>query len=662
MDVFTKFAYYGGSGSGLHAVPGMGNLRGEDVQHYGLYMKSQFDGTASPEKRRATCEDCGVSSRYPIQGRTSAPTYEWTYIGFHDDARVYTQNQKSLIEAPVIEFFGHAELNSYTGRGGNTKLTLKGDSLIFHDSVVFSGTDVELLPYTTGAQRQNDMRYGVINDEGDERKFYSYYGRAIEMPDRNTPVLELGYQRCTEPLKAGHTVPNSRSQSGRESTPRVGGDVIVAFKHDFSLPIYNSVVANHARISFISDRIDHVQGGEFVDACIRTDLLRIRNKVAFYTDPSCPADRRGTLKMTTANQMPFVKDAGIYPRHLHLEPGSELSLSSENTLIVNPTTTVGGYGHLHENIFVKAHGILAPGYASLMESDCQTGKEQGEMRVHNLTMESDAILRVSLGRNNRCYDDKGAFIGECARTDVLVADSVFMSGDVHLYILPVTEHIDKGCYLILEYGDVSGGLSPEYVKNLKLAENQFGDLFFTLDYSTPGKVYLCVTEFPILIIQRYIELPAVNGVTTVPGQGTHYVQGHKDFVFTATFSGTPLKVRAKGVYSGYERLLDKDLKVLGGNSYEYRIRQVVEPWVISIGPDLNTDVGNENVNDGRRVWSYRNTLYIRAETDEVVSIYNMTGILYKKMEVPAGLQQLPLGRGIYVVMLKDGSAHKIVIR
>jgi hypothetical protein len=655
IDIFTKFTYYGGGGSGLHAVPGMGNLRGENVQHYGLYMKSRFDGTA-PEKRRATCEDCGGSSRYPIQGRQSAPTTEWTYIGFHDDAHIHTQNQKSLIEAPVIEFFGHAELNTFAARGAKTELILRSDSLIFHDSVIFSGTNLKLLPYTVGTQRQNDMRYGVVNDDGPESKHYYRYGSAIRMPDRNTPVIELGYQRCTEPLKAGHAVPNHRSQKGLERVPTAGGDVIVAFRHDFSLPIYNSIVANHARISFIS------RGGEYVDACIRTDLLRIRNKVAFYTDPARPADRLGTLTMTTADQMSTVKGTGIYPRHLHLEPGSELSLPGEKPLMVISTTTLGGYGHLHEDVFVTANGILAPGYASLMESDCQTSRGQGTMTIHNLTMESDAVLRISIGPNNLCYDDKGVLIGKCTRSDVLVVqDEIRMNGKVPVHILPEMEHIDEGCYLILEYGDtLGGGLSAEYVKNLELVETQFGELNFGLDHSTPGKVFLCVTQFPIPVIQRYIDIPAVNNVTTLPGPGKHYVRGSKDFTFTATFGGAPLRVVARGVYSGKERWLDKDMKILGENSYEYRIRQVVEPWIVSIGPEINHDVRNENA-DGHRIWSYRNTLYVRAETDEVVSIYNMTGILHRKIELPAGLQKIPLERGIYVVTLKDGSAQKIVI-
>ena len=661
IDVFTKFAYFGGSGSGLHAVPGLTTLRRENVQGYGLYMKSQDNGTA-PEKRRATCEGCTEKSNYPI-GKVagsdgSLDTYEWPYIGFHDDARIHTNNQKSLIEAPVVEFFGHAELDSYTGKGGRTDLTVKADSLIFHDSAVFMGSNTNLLPYTTGVRRANDMRYGVVNDRGESTLYYRRYGPAIEMPDHHTPVIEFGYQRCTEPLKSGHSVPNLRSQSGLESTPVTGGDIIVSFKYGYSLPVVNTVVANHARISFISDSLDGVRGGEYVDACVRTELLRIRNQVEFYTDPSCPIDRRGTLKMTSREQMNSVIETGIYPFHLHLEPGSELSLPGEDSLSVISTTTVGGYGTLHENVFVKAKGILAPGRASLMEGDCQNSYKQGRMTVHNLTMEKDAVFRISISRSN-CRLDAGNRLVDCTQTDTLVVqDSIFLFDKIPVVVLPETENLDEGCYLFLEYGDTLG-LTPEYVKNLELVQKDYGDYYFGFDFSTRGKVYLCVMTFQTPDVQRYIDLPQVEGVTTYPPVGRHYVKGSKNFGFTATFTGAPLKVKAVGTYSFARRDLDNGAEMLGSNYYRYTIQNVVEPWTVHIGPEGST-VSNENLS-ARRVWSYKNTLYVRVDTGDVVSIYNLAGVLYRKVEVPAGLQAIPLERGVYVVRLKDGSAHKMII-
>ena len=105
-------------------------------------------------------------------------------------------------------------------------------------------------------------------------------------------------------------------------------------------------------------------GGEYTDAFIRTDLLRIRNSVEFYTDPEHPRERRGKVHLYTLAQMgDRMWGPGMFTRHLHLEPGSELSTPGEDSLIVRPTTVIGGYGNLHDNIVVEPEGIVAPGRA-----------------------------------------------------------------------------------------------------------------------------------------------------------------------------------------------------------------------------------------------------------------------------------------------------------
>jgi len=622
----------------------MNTLKGENVYGYGLYIKSTYDGP-QPELRRPACENC--------------TTEDWPYIGFHDDARIYTQAQKTLIEAPVVEFFGNTELDAYTMQSSKTQFTVKADSLVFHDSAIFAGKLLDLLPLTVDpAIRNGDdaMRYGIVNDL--DGKYYMPYGPAILMDDRLTPVLELGYQRCYEPPYAPTLFPNKYSKGGGEPTPRVGGDIIVAFKHEFTLPIFNTVVANHARISFLTQE----NGSEYVNAAIRTDLLRIRNKVGFYTDPLNPTKRVGVFEMTSQEQMPTQHAAGIYPHHLHLEPGSELSLTGEDPLVVIATTTVGGYGEIHQDVQVKANGIIAPGYASLMEWDCTSGKYQGSLTVHNLFMEKDAVMRVSIGKHNDCFDPETGSTYTCTQTDTLIVhDSIFFVDKVPLYILPdELDVIEPGCYLFMIYDDL--GNSVEYVKNLILMNTQYGGYYFGLDKSEPGRVYLCVTELPIPIIQRYINIHSIEGVKTDPVSNLyHYVKGHEDFTFTATYTDkeNPFEVYAIGYYSRKDVTLTP--KYLFSGTYEYKIRQVVEPWDVyfSVEP-RNGDTGNTGIFD-QRVWSYRNTLFVNVDVADVVSIYNVTGVLYQKHEIPAGLKKLTLDQGIYIVTLKDGSVYKIII-
>ena len=666
IDLFSKFTYQGGNGSGMGAVPGRVTLHGASVAGYGLYIKSQFDGTGTnyPEKRRATCEGCGVLTHFPIEGSDSKRIPEMTYIGFHDDARIHTHNQRSLLEAPVIEFFGHTELDTDTERGNKTKITVKSDSLIFHDSVIFNGSHgIELAPYTTDAvQRANDMRYGVINDRGKNTENYEFYGPAIAMEDRGLPVLELGYQRCTEPGVTPTEAPNARSKAGREPTPRVGGDIIVAFKHGYTQPIFNTVVANNARISFLTDYYDGIGGGgDYKNAFIRTDLLRIRNNVEFYYDSVRRDIRSGYFLLSTPAQMDDRMDGpGIFMRHLHTEPGSELSVPGEDSLIVIGSTVVGGYGTIHDNLVVRANGIVAPGYASLMESDCLTPYEKGMLTVHNLQMNQDAVLRISLGYRT-CISEDGTPVN-CMKSDVLsVEEDVVLNGKIPVVFLTEAGVIDPGCYEILRYGNLTG-VSQEYVKNFVLAQQRIGDKYLTLDYSIPGSVYVCITTIPMPIIQRYVDLPDVEGVTTDPEPRRHYVPGHENFVFSAPFTGSPLNVRATGFYSGKTLNLDYTAQSQGNNTFVYTLYQVVEPWTVYIGPGPST-VSNALLSDPQqRVWAYRNTLYINVEKEDIVSIYNMIGILQRRVEITEGITKFTLERGLYVVTLKDGSTHKIVIR
>jgi len=138
----------------------------------------------------------------------------------------------------------------------------------------------------------------------------------------------------------------------------------------------------------------------------------------------------------------------------------------------------------------------------------------------------------------------------------------------------------------------------------------------------------------------------------------HYVNNHQSFSFTATYaSKTPLEVWATGFYSNNKVKLPA--KQVGDGIFEYTISMVMEPWDITFG-DIDPYIGNAVIRDDR-VWSYKNILYVNVSSEDIVSIYNMTGVLYQKIEIPAGLKKLILDRGVYVVTLKDGSVHRIII-
>jgi len=241
---------------------------------------------------------------------------------------------------------------------------------------------------------------------------------------------------------------------------------------------------------------------------------------------------------------------------------------------------------------------------------------------------------------------------------LVVQDTLWLRDNVNVEVLLESETLEPGCYLFLMYGD-SLGRSPEYVYNLNLVQTRYGDYFFALDFSEPGRVYLCVTTFPVADVQRYIDMPLVNGVTTTPGSGKHYVRSHNSFSFTVAFSGDPLKVSAVGAYTGEYRDLDYTAKMLSDNTYEYTIYSVLQPWTVSVGPGAST-VSNDGVFN-HKVWSHKNTLYVNVENDDIVSVYGMSGALHRREAVSAGMHKYELERGAYTVTLKDGTVYKVII-
>ena len=163
-----------------------------------------------------------------------------------------------------------------------------------------------------------------------------------------------------------------------------------------------------------------------------------------------------------------------------------------------------------------------------------------------------------------------------------------------------------------------------------------------------------------LEIQRYVDISSATGVTTNPGAGKHYVKGNSDFSFTASYTdGTPLKVTAKGFYSGkIEEITGKDLN---DGTYGYTLYKVLEPWTITFGPEPASEITAEEPVGGLSAWTYKNTLHIRSDARRTAFIYTMSGSLYKRMEMLEGDNIITMNRGIYIVVI-DNKRYKVIIR
>jgi hypothetical protein len=164
-------------------------------------------------------------------------------------------------------------------------------------------------------------------------------------------------------------------------------------------------------------------------------------------------------------------------------------------------------------------------------------------------------------------------------------------------------------------------------------------------------------------VQRSVEIITIPGVTSNPVDGMkHYVNAHEDFEFTLTFSGgEPLKVTATGFYS--QRPEEMTGTELGGGLFRYVIRQVAEPWTVTVSAEPASGyVDNEIAIEGDgHVWTYENTLYINSDKAARADIYTLSGLLLKQLNVQAGTTSTQLERGIYIVEI-DGSRYKVAVK
>jgi len=353
--------------------------------------------------------------------------------------------------------------------------------------------------------------------------------------------------------------------------------------------------------------------------------------------------------------------SGIFTRHLHMEPigpDCKNSKSSElwipyPTLEVITSSTFGGFGTLHADVHVETHAAIAPGYASLgVRGNCYE-QMSGILRMNELRMDGGAELHFSIG-NAKGFDGW--------ETDAIDVDNLVAYGSINVFVEKrCNQQYVPGCYPIIFYNTVG----KDHLNNLKLATLKIDNYPLALDFSTPGIVYLCVGEPVIPLIQREVVVPTPPpGVTIKPAPGVHWVPWGRSFTFTLNFGGiTPYMVTL-------QRPIDPrtgtDTEILVGvlnanGEYEYTIPIVkTQPIYIHIGPE-RIATSNEAV-ERNGVWSFGNTLYINVNKEDIASIYSVTGTLVQRIEVPAGGASVPMQRGAFIVTLKDGSVHKVIIR
>ena len=638
IDVYKNLIYHGGTGSGLSTVPETGTLHGENVAGYGLFMKTQGNKhnwtdniLLQAPKCPTTCSPtgCGTPGR-PATGFL----HNTVRMTFHSDARFYAENQHVHLESPVIEAFGVLELNAEDNAGAKAMITIKTDSLICHDSLIRKGTGkVQLTTWS-----------GLPKDQ---------------------PIIKLGYSRKAAPFYEYAYDDGGTEKICRECVTHYKGKVyppgetpldtmFVKFGPDTEWERQNVMVIDHTVISFLTDSFDHVKGGDVRHARYFVDTTKIRNQVEFWTDPK--HEREGHLELISEAQMGSKDYAGLYTRHLHLEPigacgrpTSELWLPGL-ALDVITTSTFGGFGIQYTDVHVENGANLNPGFTSLrLRGQCYE-HVCGTLTMKDLRLDGGSELHFSVGTT------KG-LNGEYS--DAIDVDRLTTYGPVNVNIeIRPCDTIEKRCYPIMYYKSVT----PNSLNNLKLNPSKViidGEEFpLSLNIATNGIVYVCVGDAVNPTPVHTVTMPEIAGVKTTPSKGIWTLPTRSNYRFSATYSGAkPLVVRTNRKVNGQQEVLN-GVKNANGE-YEYIVPSVQQEVTLTFGPDV---VANELLTAGTAVWSHGEKIYIRVERADIASIYSVAGQLVKRVDLPEGDTSIPMSRGAYVITLKDGSVHKVIVK
>lgn len=161
-------------------------------------------------------------------------------------------------------------------------------------------------------------------------------------------------------------------------------------------------------------------------------------------------------------------------------------------------------------------------------------------------------------------------------------------------------------------------------------------------------------------ITRPVDIPRIEGITTDPEPGVHYIDSYDDFYFTI-YPGDAYAGKTPVVTTNRTKIPDSEGVIITQNSdgsFTVRIRQVQEPITISI--DFAT--GNAPIID-KTVWANGNQLYITPANSGIAQINTIAGTLVKTITLTAGETSItPLPTGIYVISINNGNSYKVVIQ
>lgn len=169
------------------------------------------------------------------------------------------------------------------------------------------------------------------------------------------------------------------------------------------------------------------------------------------------------------------------------------------------------------------------------------------------------------------------------------------------------------------------------------------------------------------VVNHAVKINTEDGISIAPMKDIHYVTAYQDYTFEVHGQeGEELEI----VTNNPHYAINKGIKIVAtsGRTWNVTISKVYVNMELSIGYKSTTTESGEGGEDGETgnatvekdaIWAAGGTLYVKTGTPGTLSIYTITGQLYKQDAI-SGSYTLSMPKGIYIVQL-NGKAYKVVL-
>jgi hypothetical protein len=150
-----------------------------------------------------------------------------------------------------------------------------------------------------------------------------------------------------------------------------------------------------------------------------------------------------------------------------------------------------------------------------------------------------------------------------------------------------------------------------------------------------------------------VTLPDVKGVYFSYGEGAHKIRAGKDFIFGIGVISEDYDISNMVVKTSDGNLIPKYSEP---NNPSYIIRRINKDVAVVV----EGVVGNEIIDKPMRIWSSKRHVHVQSKDTQTVSVYTLSGKLYKRQTLQAGETTILLPAGLYIVKVSDVVAKVII--